>query len=431
MKSDIDLLRSYVGLQSGEAFTEIVRRNVGLVHACILRRVGGDAHLAEDVTQKVFSDLARKAPKLTALASLSGWLYVSATLASAEAVRKERRRKVREMEASRMDRVLAHEGAQTWEEWSRIRNLLDDLVCGLNQDDRDAVVLRFFSKRTYPEIAWDQGTTEEGARKRVERALEKLRLRLTKAGVTSSMEALEAVLAKQPEGEPARAFADRVAGIALVEFGAGGAATSWLLSLARVMTSRAAATGLVFVATALVVGWQHRRNAVLEAQISRRAAQAEQIRQLEDENRRLTHAIFEAEDLRRTLAVNPAPPASPDGGAPAGGPAAAPLNVNVTADGRIRWEGEPVTLEGYLDRLVASHAQDPSSEARLIVQGEPGVEFSAAAYVVEQASKAGFHDIVINSTASPGATDNWVTMPSSPALPGDKTPPTLPDVAAK
>ncbi len=92
MNSDPDLLRSYVQNNSGEAFTEIVRRNIAFVHSCILRRVGGDAHLAEDVTQKVFSDLARKAPMLTRLNSVSGWLYVSANLASAEIVRKERRR---------------------------------------------------------------------------------------------------------------------------------------------------------------------------------------------------------------------------------------------------------------------------------------------------------------------------------------------------
>ena len=431
MKSDIDLLRSYVRHNSGEAFTEIVRRNIGLVHACILCRVGGDTHLAEDVTQRIFSDLARKAPALTKRSSVSGWLYVSAMLASAEIVRKERRRKVREMEASRMNEILAHDGTQTWEEWSQIRDLLDDLVCGLSPDDRDAVVLRFFSKRTYSEIAQDQGTTEEGARKRVERALEKLRLRLATSGVTSSTEALEAALAKHPQGEPPQTLADRVAGVAMAEFGATGAATSWLLSLARALVSRPTATGLVFVAAALVVGWQHHKNALLEAQTGRLNSQAEQIRWLENENRKLTHAIFEAEDLRRTLAEIPAPLTGPDSGAPAGRPAAAPLNVNVTSEGRILWENEPVTLEGFLDRVVASHAQDPSSETQLIIQGEPGVEFSAAAYVVEQASKAGFHDIVVNSRSSPGVTDNWVTLPSTQIPVGDKAPPTLPDVTAK
>ena len=90
MASDADLLRKYVEDNAGDAFAEIVRRNAGLVHACVLRRVGGDAQLAEDINQKVFSDLARKAPKLASLTSVAGWLYVSATFASAEVVRKER-----------------------------------------------------------------------------------------------------------------------------------------------------------------------------------------------------------------------------------------------------------------------------------------------------------------------------------------------------
>ncbi len=428
MKSDTDLLRSYVSQNSGEAFTEIVRRNVCFLHSCILRRVGGDSHLAEDITQKVFSDLARKAPALTKLASVSGWLYVSANVASAEVVRKERRRKARESEVSRMSGMLAQEGAQTWEEWSRVRDLLDDLICGLNQIDRDVVVLRFFSKKTYVEIAEDQSITEEGARKRVERAIEKLRAKLSGSGVTSSMEALETVLKKQPDNEIPQRLADRVAGVALVEFGATGAATSWLLSLVRVSTSKAATMGMVFVAAALLVAWQHYKNILLEAQIDRLNCQAEQVRGLEHENRRLSHSILEAEDLRRTLADIPVPAAHSNSGSPSSGPAGAPLNVNVTAEGTIRWGNDPVTLEGFLDRLVASRVQSPSSESQFIVHGEPGAAFSATAYVVEQASKAGFHDIVVNSQSLPSTTDNWITAPSAPIPAGDKRPPMIPDV---
>jgi len=164
MKSDSDLLRSYVQDNCSEAFTEIVRRNVNLVHSCVLRRIGGDAQMAEDITQKVFSDLARKSSKLANLSSVSGWLYVGANLASAEFVRKERRRKTRELEASRMQEIMTEEGTPTSDEWNQIRNLIDDLICELNQSDREAVVLRFFSKRTYLEIAGIQCTKEDGAR---------------------------------------------------------------------------------------------------------------------------------------------------------------------------------------------------------------------------------------------------------------------------
>src|SRR5215207_7028006 len=99
MKPDRELLRCYLDQNSETSFAELVQRYLGLVYSTALRRVGGDAQLAEDVAQKVFSDLARKAASLTERASLAGWLHVSAHVTSAAVVRSERRRKARETEA--------------------------------------------------------------------------------------------------------------------------------------------------------------------------------------------------------------------------------------------------------------------------------------------------------------------------------------------
>src|SRR3954470_21076544 len=102
MNSDSELLRRYVEEKSEAAFSELVQRHIGLVYSVALRRVGGDAHLAEDVTQTVFNDLARKASTLRDRATLGGWLYLSAHHASAAIVRTEHRRKAREMIAHDM-----------------------------------------------------------------------------------------------------------------------------------------------------------------------------------------------------------------------------------------------------------------------------------------------------------------------------------------
>ena len=64
MTPDCELLRRYVGTHSEEAFAELVRRHVNIVYSAALRQVNGDAHLAQDVAQTVFTDLARKAPSL-------------------------------------------------------------------------------------------------------------------------------------------------------------------------------------------------------------------------------------------------------------------------------------------------------------------------------------------------------------------------------
>jgi len=70
MIEDAELLGRYAGEKSEEAFAELVRRRVDLVYSVARRQCGGDAHLAEDVTQKVFADLARKAAALDPIQAL-------------------------------------------------------------------------------------------------------------------------------------------------------------------------------------------------------------------------------------------------------------------------------------------------------------------------------------------------------------------------
>ncbi|MGA2179858.1 MAG: sigma factor [Verrucomicrobiota bacterium] len=98
MTPDCELLRRYAGTKSEEAFAELVRRHVNLVYSAALRQVNGDVHLAQDVAQTVFTDLARKAVSLLRRSTLTGWLYTSAHFAAAKAVRTEQRRHAREQE---------------------------------------------------------------------------------------------------------------------------------------------------------------------------------------------------------------------------------------------------------------------------------------------------------------------------------------------
>jgi DNA-directed RNA polymerase specialized sigma24 family protein len=59
-ETDADLLARYVEGRADDVFAELVRRYIGLVYHRALRQ-GGDAHVAEDVTQRVFILLAHKA----------------------------------------------------------------------------------------------------------------------------------------------------------------------------------------------------------------------------------------------------------------------------------------------------------------------------------------------------------------------------------
>ena len=80
MNDDAELLSEYARNGSDAAFTELVRRHVDLVHSAALRLTGGDAHRAEDVSQQVFTELARQAGRLAKHPALLGWLYYGETL---------------------------------------------------------------------------------------------------------------------------------------------------------------------------------------------------------------------------------------------------------------------------------------------------------------------------------------------------------------
>jgi hypothetical protein len=58
MNDSARLLRDYVASGSEEAFAEVVQNPVDLVYSAALCMVAGDAHLARDVAQMVFTDLA-------------------------------------------------------------------------------------------------------------------------------------------------------------------------------------------------------------------------------------------------------------------------------------------------------------------------------------------------------------------------------------
>ena len=425
MNTDAELLRCYVEDRSEAAFTELVSRHLALVYSCALRRVGHDAQLAEDVTQQVFCALARKAPSLLQRPSLSGWLYVGTQHAAAAVVRQERRRKVREEQATLMEQIL-HPTTGAEPDWSQLRPLLDQLILELKEEDREAVILRFFEKRPFAEIAATLHLSEEAARKRADRAVDKLRARLAERGVTSGTGALAFALAGQASAALPAALAANITSAALASAGAGGgllaALTGFLLSdAAAVVATVLAATGLI--------AWQHDSTATLRTELAGRKNAGREIAALQQGNQQLARRAAEAGDLRHTLAETPAPHATI---APTPAPPAAePVTVVVTARGTLRWNQEPVTLADFTQRLTALQQQHPDQAARVIVHGDPGVGFGAISYAVEQASRAGVRNIAIESQATPAPVDNWITPVATIPGPKDLPPPSIPDLKVK
>lgn len=208
-KSDAELLRLFAHERVETAFAEVVRRHLGLVYAVARRQVGGDAHLAQDVTQRVFIDLARKAAALAEREVLGGWLFRSAQFTAIDAVRAERRRRTREAEAQSMQQ--ANQDPAAADEWEKLRPVLDEAVGALGNGERDTLVLRFFEGRAWAEIGQRLQVSEAAARMRGERALEKLRQLLANRGITSTSTALGAVLTQQVGAVPTELAAGVVA----------------------------------------------------------------------------------------------------------------------------------------------------------------------------------------------------------------------------
>jgi RNA polymerase sigma factor (sigma-70 family) len=190
---DAELLRSYLAERSEAAFRELVRRHGALVHGVARRQAGIDAHLADDVTQRVFLALARKADAVRDPAALVGWLYQAARFEAARTIRTEARRRQREEAAHAMNESPSPESAPELA-WEKLQPVLDDAMAQLDEPERNAVLLRFFSQRSFAEVGRMFQISEDAARKRVERAVDKLRLTLARRGIASTSSALGVVL---------------------------------------------------------------------------------------------------------------------------------------------------------------------------------------------------------------------------------------------
>jgi RNA polymerase sigma factor (sigma-70 family) len=189
-ETDLELLSRYIQQGAEDAFAEIVQRHLEVVYTAALRQVHSP-QLAEEVAQSTFMKLVREARKLRHKTILVAWLYQVTRREAIDVVRREARRQLREQIATEINSVNA---TTTTADWKDIELLLDEAMDALSEDDRAAILLRYFENKSLRVVGETLGASEDAACKRVNRALQRLRDFFAERGVTVGATGLIALL---------------------------------------------------------------------------------------------------------------------------------------------------------------------------------------------------------------------------------------------
>lgn len=274
MSDDSELLAHYATHGDNAAFAALVQRHLGLVYSVALRQTHGNRSLAEDISQQVFTDLAKKAGKLTEHSSLLGWLHTATRFAAIKTIRADLRRLARETEAHQMHELERGTGDLARPQ-RPVEPLLDDILAGLKERDREALLLRFHGGCSYAEVGLRLALSETAARSCVERALERLRAAYASRGIRSTGAALMAAMAAEASAAAPTGLAATVTQAALASGSAVGIPALAFASFAMNRTATVICTGIL-AALIVTVAIQTRTHAQLTKEImSMRAATAD------------------------------------------------------------------------------------------------------------------------------------------------------------
>lgn len=255
--SDQELLSRYSRHGEESAFAEIVRHQVDWVYSAACRIVV-DPHLAEDITQTVFTTLARDSAavvrRLQDGVPLSAWLHRTTRNVAAKTVRTEERRRAREHQFVMNPDTTTPAGDEEVL-WNQIAPQLDAAIAELPDTDRDALLLRFFERHTAREIGSRLGIGEEAAQKRVARAMERLRGLLVARGLTISVAGLTTAVATHAVQSAPAGLASAVG---LAALASGSAGTTALMIAGIPAKSFALGATLAAIGLAITAGWQQR-----------------------------------------------------------------------------------------------------------------------------------------------------------------------------
>jgi RNA polymerase sigma factor (sigma-70 family) len=191
-RSDGQLLEQFVLRRDERAFATLVQRYSRLVYGVCLRLLQ-NSHDADDAFQATFLVLAKKAPSLDRQGPLGNWLYTVAYRTATKARAAIAKRRFREMQALETPMAIPTRDG----EWEELRPVLDEELNRLPEKYRVLLVLCYLEGKTHQEAARELGWPSGSLSRRMNRARELLRRRLTRRGITLSSVLLFALISRK------------------------------------------------------------------------------------------------------------------------------------------------------------------------------------------------------------------------------------------
>lgn len=272
--TDTELLTAWVSGRSEAAFQVLVARYAGLVHMAARRTCGSD-DLAAEVSQLVFILLAQKAKSLLSHTSLGGWLHVTAVMQAKNLLRKHQKETRKRQQLLNTMHTPAEEQAR--QAWQEMQPVLDGALAALSEKDREAIVLRFYRSLSVREIAATLGIATSAAQKRVDRATERLRDKLSRRGCqVGGPLALALVTGFSADAQAAAIFVPAVSAKAIAAAGAAGLLPSTLVPIALMKVSTYVPAAIALLLSAVWISIHHESVAALEKRNDELAARIDQ-----------------------------------------------------------------------------------------------------------------------------------------------------------
>jgi RNA polymerase sigma factor (sigma-70 family) len=193
--SDGQLLEQFASRREETAFEALLARHGPMVWGVCLRALGHRQE-AEDAFQATFLVLARRASAIRRREAVGGWLHAVARRLAIKLKLSDHARRAREQAAS--DQAASVRGPDdllTQVAWREIRTALDEELGQMPEKYRLPLVICYLEGKTHEEAADELGWPSGSMSKRLARAGELLRERLTRRGFAFSTALVTGALA--------------------------------------------------------------------------------------------------------------------------------------------------------------------------------------------------------------------------------------------